>query len=230
MKKVGLIGGMGPESTIPYYHGIVYGVQKRLGTRTFPMLTIESVDLFHVVRLLEKKEYDKLTAYLMKSVENLVNAGADFIALTANTAHIVYNRLSRESPVKMLSIVDATCHEALKRGYKKIGLLGTVFTMTNDFFKEPFIANGIEITTPNTDETAYINNKIYNELEFGIVNEDTQTRFKEIVLRMKKEQGIEAVILGCTELPMVFGESVAPVPCLDTMRIHINMIVDEILS
>lgn len=134
MKKLGLIGGMGPESTIPYYRDIVYGVQKALGKPTFPELSIESVNVFKVLGLCGEKKYDELTEYLMSAIRNLSNSGADFAALSANTPHIVFDRLNEQSPIPLISIVEATCEEANRRGLKKIGLLGTIFTMTGEFF------------------------------------------------------------------------------------------------
>lgn len=138
MKKLGLVGGMGPESTIPYYHDIVYGVQKKLGRSCFPELTIESVNVFYVLKLCDEKKYDVLTEYLLNAINNLAKSGADFAALSANTPHIIFDRLQERSPIPLISIVETAGIEAKRRGLKKIGLFGTVFTMTGDFFKEPF--------------------------------------------------------------------------------------------
>lgn len=230
MKKLGLVGGMGPESTIQYYHDIVYGVQKKLGEVRFPNLTIDSVDLFKVVGLCEDKKYDELAEYLMSAINNLVSAGADFVVLSANTPHIVFDNLKGTSPVKLISIVEAACREAMLRGYKKVGLLGTIYTMSNAFFKTPFLENGIKVITPADEEMAYINDKIYNELEFGVTKNETISGFVKIIDRLKRESGVEAVILGCTELPLILNDRNSPVPCLDTMKIHIDEIIDEIID
>lgn len=230
MKKLGLIGGMGPESTVPYYHGIVYGVQKALNKAFFPNLTIESVNVFHILELCNNNRYDELVDYLMTAIMNLYNAGADFIALSANTAHIVFDRLKEKSPVKLVSIVDTTCKEAKRRDYKKLGLLGTIFTMENDFFKLPFEENDIKIIVPNESERAFINDKIYNELELGMIKDETRDAFVRIIERLTKEEGIEAIILGCTELPLLLDNRTSPVPCLDTMEIHIQALIKEIVD
>lgn len=134
MKKLGLVGGMGPESTIPYYHDIVYGVQEAMGKSIFPELSIESVNVFNVLKLCDEKKYDELTEYLMRAINNLVKSGAEFAALSANTPHIVFDRLKEQSPIPLISIVETTCEEAKHRELKKIGLLGTIFTMTEEFF------------------------------------------------------------------------------------------------
>jgi len=230
MRKLGLVGGMGPESTIPYYHDIVYGVQEKIGKEYFPNLTIESVNVFDVLRLCGEQKYDELTDYLMAAIENLINSGADFAALSANTPHIVFDRLQEKSTIPLISIIETTCDEAIRLNKKKIGLLGTIFTMTGDFFKTPFIENNIEIIVPAKDEMTFINNKISSELEIGIVKEDTLVSFQKIIERMKNENGIEAVVLGCTELPLILNDEVSPVPCLDTMKIHIQALIDMIIE
>ncbi len=138
MNKLGLVGGMGPESTIPYYHDIVYGVQKRIGRNFFPNLAIESVNVFDVLRLCNEQKYDELTNYLMQAIKNLIASGADFIALAANTPHIVFDRLQEQSTVPLVSIVEATRNETIRLNKRKVGLLGTIFTMTEDFLRNHF--------------------------------------------------------------------------------------------
>ena len=230
MKKLGLVGGMGPESTIPYYHDIVYGVQEALGKTIFPELSIESVNVFEVLRLCGEKKYDELTEYLIRAINNLAKSGADFAALSANTPHIVFDKLKEQSPIPLISIVEAACEEARRRELKKIGLLGTIFTMTGEFFKIPFVKNEIQVTIPSESEMELINDKISTELELGIVKEETLLSFQKVISRMKDEDGIEAIVLGCTELPLLLNDEVSPVPCLDTMQIHINSIIKNILE
>lgn len=231
MKKLGLIGGMGPESTIPYYHDIVYGVQNKVGKKFFPNLTIESVNVFDILNMCERKEYGALIEYLMTAINNLRASGADFIALSANTPHIVFDELQERSPIKLVSIIETACDEAKRRNISKIGLLGTIFTMKGEFFKKPFLKNHIEVITPTDEEKDFVNQKISQELELGIVKEETLSAFLKIVQRMKDENGIQAIVLGCTELPLLFKEVKTPVECLDTMQIHIqtlvNMIIDD---
>ncbi|MDO4463736.1 MAG: amino acid racemase [Bacillota bacterium] len=230
MKKLGLVGGMGPESTIPYYHDIVYGVKDRVGNDFFPNLTIESVNVFEVLRLCGEQKYDELTDYLMKAINNLVNSGADFVALSANTPHIVFHKLQERSVVPLVSIVEATRDEAIRLNKHRLGLLGTVFTMTGDFFRMPFENSGIEIVVPTREEMEFVNLKISSELENGIVKEKTLESFQKIIGRMQKENGIEAIILGCTELPLLLNDEVSPVPCLDTMKIHVETLISRIVE
>lgn len=230
MKKLGLVGGIGPESTLPYYSGIVYGVQKKLGRNEFPPLTVESIDVFKVIRLCEAQQYEELLQYLLAAVQNLAAAGAQFAALSANTPHIVFDELQRRSPLPLVSIVQVTCDEAKRRGFTKLGLLGTAFTMSGTFFTEPFVRSGITVVTPSEAEQQYIGIKIPTELEFGIVNPETRQQFLGSISRMQRQQGIEAVVLGCTELPLLFKGVALPVACLDTMQIHIDSLVRYILE
>lgn len=229
MKKAGLIGGMGPESTIPYYRDIVFGVNKRTNPRFFPNLTVESLNVYHILDLIGENKLDELTGYVLEGLENLKRSGADFAVLTANTTHIIFDRLAALSPLPLISIVEATCRKARRRGYDKIGLLGTVFTMRYDFYKLPFEREGIEVVVPDEAGCEYIDRIISDELEMGIVSEETRRKLVDIIERMKSEHRIEAVVLGCTELPMILSDRVSPVPCLDTVQIHVAEIIEKIL-
>lgn len=230
MKKLGLIGGTGPQSTVPYYLGIVYGVRERVGELFFPNLTIESVDVYQILEMIGQGASRELVDYFLKAIDNLVAADADFVALSANTSHIVFDELQAKSPVKILSIIEATVEETKRRRFRKVGLLGTTFTMSRDFYKVPFKIAGIDVVVPNHDEMRYIDGKIMDELENGIVKEETLAGFQKIITRMKEADGIEAVILGCTELPLLLNDEICPVPCLDTVQIHIAAIINEIMG
>lgn len=166
----------------------------------------------------------------MIAINNLIRSGADIIALTANTPHIVFNRLQEKSIVPLVSIIEATRDEALRLNIHRVGLLGTIFTMTGDFFKMPFSDKGIEIISPSTEEMEFISQKISSELELGIIKRETLEEFQKIILRMKEECGIEAIILGCTELPIILNDEVSPALCLDTMKIHIKNLIDMIVE
>lgn len=230
MKKLGLIGGVGPESTIPYYKDIVYGVKERVGKPYLPPLTIESLSCFEVIRMSSAGDTEGLTAYLLEGIRNLAAAGAEVGALACNTGHLVFDALQAASPIPLVSIVEVTCAEAVRRGYKKIGLMGTSATMETDFFKAPFRKAGIEVITPNPEERAFIADRILNELEMGIISDQTAAHILKIMERMAEEQKIEAIVLGCTELPLLFEGRTTPVPLLDTMKIHIKALIDTIME
>lgn len=230
MKKLGIVGGMGPQSTIHYYDSIIYKVHDISGKKCFPEISLESVDLFRVVDLCKEERYDELTYYLLKAIKNLYASGAEFAALSANTAHIVFDRLKELSPIPLVSIVESTCNKVLQDGFKTVGLLGTVFTMEKEFYKKPFKENNIRLVIPKKEEREFINDKIYNELQYNTTDTVIVNRFIEIIERMKNEDGIEAVILGCTELPMILNNENSPVPCLDTVKIHIIEIIRNLMS
>lgn len=230
MKKVGIVGGMGPESTIPYYHDIVYGVQELVGKDYFPKLTIESINVFDVLEYCRLEKYDELTNYLEEAIHNLCKCHVDFIVLAANTPHIVYDRLVKHIEIPIISIVEETVTYAKKKQMKKIGLLGTRYTMEGEYYKAPFIRENIYIVVPKEDEITYVSKKISEELEYGIINEETRKEFYSIIQRMVNEDKIEGIILGCTELPLLIEDAHCPVSCLDSMDIHIKAIIDKIVE
>jgi aspartate racemase len=245
MKTVGIIGGVGPESTIEYYRLIIEAYRRReSGTgvppdghahdahvTSYPSIIINSVD---VDRLLAWMKADNLTAvtdYLVGELERLARAGVDFGAIAANTPHIVFDELRKRSPVPLLSIVEATCDEARARGMKKVGLLGTRFTMQAPFYPEVFWRAGIQIIMPNDEEQTYIHEKYLGELLNNIFSPETRADLLAIVDRLRERDDIEGLILGGTELPLILrGEEHNGVPFLDTTRIHVDRIVGELLS
>ena len=230
MNKLGLIGGTGPESTIAYYKGIEYGVQRKSGRNFFPNLTIESLSVFEVLSFCERQDYEGLAAYLLRGIQNLAAAGAQYAALTGITPHIVFDRLAEQSPIPLVSMVDAARDYAARQGYRKVCLLGTLPTMNGSFFQRSFAARGVEVVTPAEDEKNYIGSKIETELELGRVLPDTRDAFRRIAERSIREEQVQAVVLGCTELPLIFQAVQLPVPYIDVMQVHINTLVDLILA
>ena len=230
MNKLGLIGGTGPESTIAYYKGIEYGVQQKSGRSFFPNLTIESLSVFDVLGFCGKRDYAGLADYLLKGIRNLAAAGAQYAALTGITPHVVFDELAKASPIPLISMVDTARDYAAAHGYKKICLLGTLPTMEGTFFQSSFAKRGIEVVTPHAEERNYIGTKIETELEFGSVLPETQRSFKKIAERIIREEQVQAVVLGCTELPLIFDGVELPVPYIDVMQVHIHALVDLIMQ
>ena len=228
MKKLGLIGGTGPESTIEYYRKIEYGVQAKAGC--FPNLVIESLSVFEVLRFCGEGDYHRLADYLLKGFHCLADAGADFACLTGITPHIVFDEVSEKSPIPIISIVETACERAKKLGYSKIALLGTYPTMKGTFFQNTFWAQGIEVVTPQEDEMEYIGEKIETELELAQVVPETQQRFCEIADRLVENEHAQAIVLGCTELPLILNNNLTKVPCLDVMKIHIEKLISMVLE
>lgn len=230
MNKLGLIGGTGPESTIEYYRGIEYGVQTKSGKPFFPYLNIESLSVFEVLNFCEQKDYVGLTAYLLGGIKNLAATGAKYAALTGITPHIVFDELSKVSPIPLVSMVDTARDYVAEHGYNKICLLGTFPTMNGSFFQKSFLAHEIEVITPNEDEKKYIGTKIETELELGKIMPNTQYEFQKIAERIIAEEQVQAIVLGCTELPLIFNKIKLSVPYIDVMQVHIEALVDLIFT
>ncbi|MGB6009623.1 aspartate/glutamate racemase family protein [Castellaniella sp.] len=228
MKKIGLIGGIGPESTVSYYRQIVEGVKGRMGHEVLPRLSIETLNAFNVFSLCKQKRFDDLANYVLEAINCLAAAGAEYAALTGNTPNVVLDQLQARTPIPLISAVDATLAVAQVRGAKTVGLLGTAFTMTNTFFKTPFEAAGIEIVCPDTDQISYIQDRIEAELEHGVVTDKTREGFVQIIRSLKEHHSIDQIILGCTELPLLLNDGNSPVQCLDTVEIHVAAMVDVI--
>jgi aspartate racemase len=241
MKTVGIIGGIGPESTIEYYRLIIAAYRDRNGTvaatdhsqdaPSNPSIIINSVDVNRLLRLTGANELNEVTDYLAAEIERLARAGADFGALAANTPHIVFDQLLRRSSIPLLSIVEATRDQAQSLGLKRVALFGTRFTMQARFYPDVFARAGIEIVTPNEERQAYIHEKYVGELLNNIFLPETRERLLAILDRMKAEDNIEALILGGTELPLILrGQQHDGIPFLDTTTIHVHRIVAELLS
>lgn len=230
MKKVGLIGGIGPESTVPYYLDIVYGIQKRVGRPYFPELVIESLSVFRVLEYCRQNDRQGLADYMVQGIRHLAAAGADFAVMTGNTPHMVFDEIAARSPIPLLSIVEASASEAARCGYHRLGLLGTGATMRGTWFQKPFEKAGMDMIVPQEAEIAYIADKIENEIEYGKVTDEVRARMQAIVDRLIQEEHIDALVLGCTELPLVFQDMTLPVPVLDTRQIHIQAIMEKMME
>jgi len=229
MKKVGIIGGTGPESTVDYYKSIISKFQEKIGSKEdLPELFINSINMYKMFNLLMNGQTKELIHYLTDAVQKLESVGADFVVFTGNTPHIVFEQVQEKVQVPMISMVEETYVKAQELNLEKVGLIGTKFTMENDFFKKPFISHNIEIVVPNQSEQEYIHRKIVEELENGIVNNETKRGFLNIIEQMTDRDGIQAIILGCTELPMLIKNEDLNIHSLNTAEIHINKIVDTI--
>lgn len=228
MKKIGLIGGTGPESTLVYYKEINTICNKKCGGAAFPEMSLESLNLFKALELVQNNKLDELAGYIAGKIDNLVCGGAEIVALTAATMHVVYDKLRPKVSVPFISIPETVAEEAAARGYKKIGLLGTIFTMEQDYLKKPVEMRGVQVAVPSTEDRKTVNSIIGGELEFGVVKPESVENLVGIISRMKTEAGIEAVILGCTELPLALNEKNCPVPPLDIMQLHIEKLCNLI--
>ena len=227
MKKIGLVGGTGPESTLMYYKELNSRIDKATNGRHMPDISIESVDFRRAWDYVTKEQYDLLADYLAEKINSLKKGGAEVISLTAATMHIVYDELLKKTDTSLISIPQAVCREAVSKGYKKVGLLGTIFTMEQDYMKKDLQKADIEVFIPDKEDRLLIAKRILEELEIGIVKESTLKEFQQIIKKMQDMYNIEALVLGCTELPLILNDGNCPVACLDSVEIHIKELISE---
>lgn len=226
MKKIGLVGGTGPESTAMYYKELNSIIDAATDGRSMPEVVIDSVNFRKAWEMVSAKQHKELAEYLSEKVNNLIKCGAEVVALTAATMHIVFGEIVNKTKVSLVSIPKSICGEVVERGYKKVGLLGTIFTMEQDFMKKDLSQAGIEVIVPDKAHRDLIAKRIYEELEVGIVKESTLQEFNAIIKKMRDVYGIEAVVLGCTELPLLLNDENCVLPCLDSVEIHIKKLVE----
>ena len=225
MKKIGIIGGLGPEATIDYYKELINAFKNNDGDLNYPEIIIYSVNMSEFLTLMKAKEYDKVTAFLLEKIKGLQLAGAEFAALSANTPHLLFDRLKEEAGIPLISIVEATRDECLKKGLKRTGLFGTGFTMEASFYPDVFKKHGIEVVMPDEKDKVLINYKLFSEIELGIFRDETRQLLIEIIGKMVREQHIDSLILGCTEFPLILNQEMyGGVPVLNTTRIHVETI------
>ena len=218
MKKIGIIGGLGPEPTIEYYRVITGHFQeKREG---YPRIILYSMDVDELRILFEADNRGEIVDVLEEGILALHHAGADFGLIAANTPHIVFDDLVKISPIPLHSIVTATLRAIEKKGIRKVGLIGTGFTMKSDLFQRELGPAGIEVHVPDGEEQEYIQRKIYDELTAGRFLDETRIGLLDIVEKMIERHSIEGLILGCTELPLILDKDEFGIPFFNTTRIH----------
>jgi aspartate racemase len=230
MKKIGIIGGMGPESTVEYYKLIIEAFKGGPVAFNYPEIVIYSANLSEFMPLLDGGKWVAMAEWLLGMVQALARAGAEFAAIGANTPHVVFDEVSSRSPVPMLSIVEATCARALSMGLKRPGLLGTGFTMKSDFYQKVFGRKGISLLVPEEPDRKLIHERLFSEIELGIIKDSTRRELLSVVERMIEKQGIDSVVLGCTELPLILDRSEYGIPFLNTTAIHAESIASYCLS
>lgn len=230
MKKLGLVGRIGPESTLDYYKGIISGFRSRTRGAGYPLMVIDSLDLDEMYHLADTKDWDPFTDRLVSSLERLAAAGADFGAMAANTAHIVFDRVRERSPLPIIGIVEETCKYAKARGCKRVVVFGTGFTMSSGMYTQAFAKYDIEAFVPTLEEQKAIHGVIFPNLQEGIVLPEEKRLVLSIANRVIRETKADALVLGCTELPLIIEEGDLDVLLLDTTQIHIEAIIDYMLG
>jgi aspartate racemase len=234
MKKLGLVGGVGPASTIEYYKCINDGYQKSLvnpaKSGENPPMIIDSLNLAVAYDLVERKDWEKFTDLFVNSICQMQAAGAEIAAISANTAHIVFDEILAQSPIPVIGLVDEVCKYAQTHGYKKMIVFGTKFTMSSKMYEEKCAKYGIEAIVPNENDQETINNILFPNLVAGIVLEQDKATILELANKMLARHKADALVLGCTELPLIIEPGDLNTVLLDTTQIHIEAILKHILS
>jgi aspartate racemase len=227
MTAVGLVGGIGPESTIDYYRRIL-AAWEREAPGTSPSIVIDSLDVRRGLWLVEK-DRPAFIEYLVASVQRLTGAGVDFAAMTANTPHVVFDEIVARATVPLVSIVEVCAEEARRRRLKRLALFGTRFTMEAPMYPEVFARSGIAVIAPNDVERTLVHDRYVNQLLNGEFRDDTRREFLSLIVRLRDEEKIDGVILGGTELTILLKEPViADIPVLDTTALHVAAIVERL--
>lgn len=230
MKIIGLIGGISWVSTADYYKLINQGINEKMGDLNFSECLIYSFNYADIKKNNEKNDWDSTFNMLLKGCNFLKAGGAEAIVLCANTMHFIADRLEKEIKLPIIHIATETAKEIQQQNLKKVGLLGTKFTMELDFFKDKLIAQGIEAIIPESeDDKDFIHTTIFEELGKGLVTSETKKRYLEIANELIKK-GAEGIILGCTEIPLVILPEDLNVPVFDTALIHSKAAVEFQLS
>jgi aspartate racemase len=231
MKTAGIVGGIGPESTIEYYRGIVRPYRERNPDGSYPQVIINSIDAGRMLGLFGGGQLEEATEFLAGEVERLARAGADFGAVAANTPHLVFDALQGRSSIPLLSIVEATCQAARGKGLRQLGLLGTRYTMDARFYPDGLARAGIGMVLPSLEDREFVHEKYMGELVRGVLRPETKDALLGVVERMKARDGIDGVILGGTELSLILRDDhAAGVPVLDTTLLHADAIVARMLT
>ena len=231
MKALGIIGGLGPESTVDYYQRIIALFRERTGDRHYPEFVIVSVDLRKGLDFMDANDLSGMADYLLQAIGTLARASANFGLISANTPHIVFDEVASQSPIPLISIVEATCAAAKAGELKRLALFGTRYTMQASFYPKVFSREGIELLMPEPNDQNWIHDKYFSELVPGIFLPETRAGLIAIVDRIKAKSDIDGVILAGTELPLILCDPHHNgIPFLDTTKIHVETAVDEMLS
>lgn len=229
MKTIGLIGGMSWESTVPYYQIINEEVKKRLGGLHSARIILYSVEFDEIEKCQSAGDWEKSGRILGKAAQGLETAGADFILICTNTMHKVAPQIASMIDIPIIHIADATASELEKSNIRKVGLLGTKYTMTQDFYKKKLIDRGIDVVIPEAADIDVVNDIIFRELCVGQIREESRKEFQRIIDSLKVK-GAEGVILGCTEIGLLIQQSDSSLPVFDTTQIHARRAVEMALE
>jgi aspartate racemase len=230
MKTIGLIGGMSWESSIEYYRIINQVVRKKLGGLHSAKSVMVSLDFYEIEHLQQQGRWEEATLMMIEAANQVERGGADFVLICTNTMHRMADEVEEQIGIPLLHIADATAHVINKHGMKQIGLLGTRYTMEEEFYKGRLEKkHGLEVLIPNNAGRAVVHQVIYDELVVGIIKEESKAEYIEIMEALV-ERGAEGIILGCTEIGLLIDQADIHVPVFDTTEIHATVAVDRALN
>ncbi len=218
-KKIGIIGGMSPESTVEYYQYITRTYTERFGDYGYPEIIIYSVSFQPYVDWPNQDRWDLVAQGLSEAAQKLETAGADLIVIATNTMHLIFDQVQASVTVPMLSLLDAVGDAILARGLDTVGLLGTRFTMEKTFYQDALTRKGITVLVPDAQDREFVNAVIYDELVAGHIRDESRAGYVAIIEKLA-QRGAEGIILGCTEIPLLVNEDDAGMPLFDTTVIH----------
>ena len=231
MKTLGIIGGLGPESTLDYYQRIIALYRERIGDGHYPEFVVVNVDLRKGLDFMDANDLRGMADYLLEAIRKLARAGAEFGIISANTPHIVFDDVAPNSPIPLISIVEAACAVARAQNLERLALFGTRYTMRANFYQKVFSRYEIELLAPEGEDQDYLHEKYFSELVPGKFLPETRAGLLAIVDRMKAKSGIDGVILAGTELPLILRDpDHSGIPFLDTTKIHCEAAIAELLS
>ncbi|EOH97364.1 aspartate/glutamate racemase family protein [Enterococcus pallens] len=229
MKTIGLLGGMSWESTVSYYTLINQGIQSELGGLHSAKILLGSVDFQEIETCQAQGEWEKSGEILADYAKGLEAAGADFLLICTNTMHKVAPQIQQQLTIPILHIADATIDQLKQEGITKVGLLGTKYTMTQDFYKERIIDQGIEVLIPDEEAIERVNTVIFDELCLGTINAASKQQYLAVIDQLKAE-GAQGIILGCTEIGLLIQQADVDIPLFDTTEIHCTAAVKKALA
>lgn len=227
MKKIGLVGGIGPASTIAYYKGLISRCLNNKNINHYPEIIIDSVNMNNHDKAIAEHDYNTLSNYIIKSLNNLKHAGAEIAAITANTEHIVWDRICNDLPLQTISPIDSVQNEIKNKNYSRILILGTKWTMANGLFEKPIKSIGKDPITPTIKDQNTIGNLIYPNLENGIIVPNDKKQMIEIIHKYYLKYNIDSILLGCTELPLMLSENDVDIPIINSLELHMDDIFSQ---
>jgi len=231
MTTLGIIGGIAPPSTSDYYRLLWTRYLERSPGSNYPSILIDSIDAKPFFALLEADDRPAIVEFLHGELDRLARAGAEIALFASNSPHLVFDEVAGVSPLPLISIVEATADVAQAQGLRRLGLLGARYTMDGGFYRDVFAARGMAVVVPAPEERTYIHDRYFAEFVDGVFRDETRATFAGIIDRMRIEDGIDAVILGGTELPMLFRDAPpTSVPLLDTTSIHVDAAIARLLA